>query len=203
MSRLLVIFARNPELGKTKTRLAKTLGDETSLAIYYKLINHAQQITNELPLDVAVYYSSFIDKEDSWDNKRFFKRLQKGNDLGEKMFNAIKEGFEMGYREVLLIGTDIYSLTDTIIMDGFEKLLNSDVVIGPAVDGGYYLIGMKKPHQSIFKLDEWSHSQVFSETLELLKEAKLSFSETFILNDIDEETDLVGTDLELLLKKNI
>ncbi len=203
MSRLLVIFARNPELGRTKTRLAKTLGDETSLAIYYKLINQAQQITNELPLDVAVYYSSFIDKEDSWDNKRYFKRLQKGNDLGEKMFNAINEGFEMGYREVLLIGTDIYSLTDTVIMDGFEKLSNSDVVIGPAVDGGYYLIGMKKPHQSIFKLDEWSHSQVFSETLELLKEAKLSFSETVILNDIDVEADLEGTDLELLLKNNI
>ena len=202
MNRLLIIFAKNPELGKTKTRLAKTLGDEVALAVYFKLINRLQEVTARLSVDRAVYYSSFIDKEDSWDNAVYGKQCQKGNSLGDKMHNAIQEGLDKGYQEVVLVGTDIYSLTNSIIMDGFQKLSSSDVVIGPAVDGGYYLIGMKKPHQSIFRLDEWSHSQVFSETLELLKEAKLSFSETVILNDIDEEADLEGTDLELLIKKS-
>lgn len=199
MNRLLIIFARNPELGKTKTRLAKTLGDEMALAIYYKLINRAQQITQSLPVDTAVYYSNFIDKEDSWDNNKYLKHLQKGNYLGEKMHNAINEGFEIGYDEVILIGTDIYALTEEIIMNGFDKLANNDVVIGPATDGGYYMIGMKKPHESIFKLDKWSHSKVNSQTVELVKQADLTFANTVMLNDIDDEDDLRGTDLELLL----
>ena len=76
MNRLLIIFARNPELGKTKTRLAKKLGDEVALAIYYKLINKMQEVTADLAVDKAIYYSSVIDKEDSWDNTIYQKYLQ-------------------------------------------------------------------------------------------------------------------------------
>lgn len=199
MNNLLIIFARNPELGKTKTRLAKKLGDDVALAIYYKLINKVQEVTADLPIDKAIYYSSFIDKEDSWDNSIYQKYLQKGESLGAKMHNAISEGLNRAYNQVILIGTDIYSLTSDIILEGFDILQTKDVVLGPAEDGGYYLVGMKKPQPSIFTLKKWSHDQVFSETTELIEEASLSFGVTQTLNDIDESDDLIGTDLERLI----
>ncbi|MTI39960.1 TIGR04282 family arsenosugar biosynthesis glycosyltransferase [Fulvivirga lutimaris] len=199
MTRLLIIFARNPELGKTKTRLAKTLGDETALAIYYKLINKVQEVTADLPIDKAVYYSSFIDKEDSWDNNKYQKYLQKGATLGEKMYYAIEESITNGYQQVVLIGTDIYTLSAEIIMKSFDLLNVNDTVLGPAEDGGYYLIGMKRPEPSIFGLKEWSHSEVFSQTVELIKNQGMSYGTTQALSDIDEPNDLKGTDLEALI----
>ena len=201
MNRLLIIFARNPELGKTKTRLAKKLGDEVALAIYYKLINKMQEVTADLSVDKAIYYSSFIDKEDSWDNTIYQKYLQHGDSLGAKMHNAISEGLNRGYNQVVLIGTDIYSLTSDIILEGFDILQTNDLVLGPAKDGGYYLVGMKKPQPSIFNLKKWSHNQVFSQTIELIEDASLTFGTTQVLNDIDEPDDLVGTDLEKIIRK--
>ena len=197
MNRLLIIFARNPELGKIKTRLAKTLGDEMALAIYYKLLAHAQQITHNLDYDKAVYYSSYADTEDNWDNRVYKKKVQKGHDLGERMFNAIDDALAAGYESVVLIGTDIYELTSEIIDNAFNKLTVHDVVIGPAKDGGYYLIGMKKPNSSIFKLSAWSTPGVFSETVKRIENADLSWAKTALLNDIDEPEDLRGTDLYL------
>ncbi len=195
MSKLLIIFARNPELGKTKTRLAKTLGDEMALAIYYKLLSHIQQITEDLDCDKAVYYSGHVDTEDNWENKIYKKKVQKGHDLGEKMHNAINDGLQAGYQSVILIGTDIYELTSEIITSGFEKLENNDVVIGPAKDGGYYLIGMKQSHPNIFKLHAWSTPSVYSNTIKLIEAEKLSWAKTALINDIDELEDLKGTDL--------
>ncbi len=199
MSNLLIIFARNPEIGKTKTRLAAKIGDAAALAIYYKLVNHTQQITAELPCDKAVFYADFVDREDSWDNSKYQKHLQSGSDLGERMFNAIEAGLKMGYQNVVLIGTDIYELTSEIIIDAFQKLEMHDVVIGPAKDGGYYLIGMKQPHRSLFENMTWSHSNVFQDTLMRILKADLNLDQTILLNDIDEPADLLGTDLEEVL----
>ncbi|HNP18118.1 MAG TPA: TIGR04282 family arsenosugar biosynthesis glycosyltransferase [Fulvivirga sp.] len=195
MSNLLIIFARNPELGKTKTRLAKTLGDEMALAIYYKLLSHIQRITKDLDCDKTVYYSGHVDTEDNWDNEIYKKKVQKGHDLGEKMHNAINDGLQAGYKSVVLIGTDIYELTSGIIASGFEKLKSNDVVIGPAKDGGYYLIGMKSPSKAIFQISKWSTPNVFNETVALIEREKFSWAKTALLNDIDELEDLKGTDL--------
>jgi rSAM/selenodomain-associated transferase 1 len=197
MSRLLIIFAKNPELGKIKTRIAKALGDELALAIYYKLLTHTRRVAEHLTCDKAVYYSDYIDTEDNWDNSVYKKKKQKGDDLGLRMHNAINEGLMAGYQSVILIGTDIYELNASIIEKGFEKLENHDVVIGPAKDGGYYLIGMKKPHESIFKLKAWSTPNVFSETMKLVEKEQLNWTQTTLLNDIDEPEDLKGTDLLL------
>jgi uncharacterized protein len=197
MNRLLIIFTRNPELGKIKTRLAKTLGDEMALAIYYKLLARAQHITHKLDCDKVVYYSSYADTEDNWDNRIYKKKVQKGHDLGERMFNAINDGLVAGYESVVLIGTDIYELTGEIIDNAFNKLAANDVVIGPAKDGGYYLIGMKKPNSNIFRLSAWSTPRVFSETVKYVEAENLTWAKTALLNDIDEPGDLKGTDLYL------
>lgn len=199
MTDTLVIFAKNPELGNTKTRIGKKLGDEVALAVYYKLIHHTQSVTQSLSVNKVVYYSNFIDKEDSWDNQIYQKKKQVQFDLGERMNDAINQELNLGAGKVVLIGTDIYTLTEDIIKDAFEKLNSHDVVLGPSKDGGYYLIGLKKLSPLLFGLKEWSHPEVYNQTISLIKDEKLSYSTTQFLNDIDEPEDLFGTDLEKLI----
>lgn len=200
MTDALIIFAKNPQLGKTKTRIGNQLGDEVALAVYFQLLNRAQQITQLLRQDKFVFYSDFIDKEDSWSNEYYKKEKQLGNDLGARMSDAMNKIFADGYEKVVLIGTDIYELTGDIINEAFEKLNDHDMVLGPAKDGGYYLIGLKKPNPSVFKLSKWSTNMVLEETLQLAKKSSLNTALLQELNDIDEPEDMIGTDLERLMK---
>lgn len=192
---LLILFVKNPELGKVKTRLAKSIGDEQALAIYFKLLANAFEMTEALACDVAIYYGQYIDSEDQWDNKKYQKYMQRGETLGDKMHNAIANGLTNGYKKVSLVGSDIYDLNADIISDSFKKLDEADVVLGPAEDGGYYLVGMKSPNKKIFDLKEWSTVDVFNETVALIKKEGLKYATTAVLNDIDNLEDLKGTDL--------
>ena len=192
----LILFVKNPELGKVKTRLAKSIGDEKALAIYFKLLSNAYQMTETLRCDVAIYYSKFIDSEDYWDNNKYDKYIQTGETLGDKMHNAIAHSLDMGYKKVSLVGSDIYDLTAEIIHDSFGKLDTHDVALGPAEDGGYYLIGMKRPNKNIFKLEQWSTTEVLNETIEMIKKEGLSYAPTATLNDIDNLEDLKRTPLK-------
>ncbi|MFN6090440.1 MAG: TIGR04282 family arsenosugar biosynthesis glycosyltransferase [Cyclobacteriaceae bacterium] len=187
---LLIIFYRNPELGKVKTRLAKTLGDEKALAIYLKLSSHTRAITENLAIDKVIYYSNFVDTEDAWPNTTFQKKLQNGNDLGEKMNNAFVEGFQSGYERVCIIGTDCLELSKDIIQQAFDQLVCYDAVIGPAKDGGYYLLGMKKPMPELFKNKAWSSDTVATDTIQNFKDLSLSYAQLAVLTDVDEEKDL-------------
>ncbi len=190
---LLIIFYRNPELGKVKTRLAKTLGDEKALAIYLKLSSHTRAITENLAIDKVIYYSNFVDTEDVWPNTTFQKKLQNGNDLGEKMNNAFAEGFQSGYERVCIIGTDCFELSRDIIKQAFDQLHTNDAVIGPAKDGGYYLLGMKKPIPVLFKNKAWSSDTVATDTIQNFKDLSLSYAQLAVLTDVDEEKDLPPT----------
>jgi hypothetical protein len=190
LKNLLIIFYRNPELGKVKTRLAKTLGDEKALAIYLKLSSHTRAITENLAIDKVIYYSNFVDTEDVWPNTTFQKKLQNGNDLGEKMNNAFVEGFQSGYERVCIIGTDCLELSKDIIQQAFDQLVCYDVVIGPAKDGGYYLLGMKKPMPELFKNKAWSSDTVATDTIQNFKDLSLSYAQLAVLTDVDEEKDL-------------
>lgn len=191
----LIVFVKNPELGQVKTRLAKSIGEEAALAIYLKLLSHTYEVTSKLDCDVAIYYGKYIDSEDYWENKKFKKFKQFGNDLGERMHNAIAQSLERGYDKVCLVGSDIYELNFQIIQDAFNRLDKNDVVIGPARDGGYYLIGMKEPHRKLFQLTGWSTPHVFKETIDKIEQAGLTFDQTKMLNDIDDINDLKETDL--------
>jgi rSAM/selenodomain-associated transferase 1 len=187
---LLIIFYRNPELGKVKTRLAKTLGDEKALAIYLKLSSHTRAVTENLAIDKVIYYSNFVDTEDVWPNTSFQKKLQNGNDLGEKMLNAFADGFKNGYQRICIIGTDCFELSGDIIEQAFEQLHTNDAVIGPAKDGGYYLLGMKRPIQELFKNKTWSSESVATDTIQNFKDLSITFSQLVVLSDVDEEKDL-------------
>ncbi|MFL0095080.1 TIGR04282 family arsenosugar biosynthesis glycosyltransferase [Tenacibaculum maritimum] len=180
---LLLIFTRNPELGKVKTRLAKAVGNETALTIYKFLLDKTKKVTQNLNCDKAVYYSVQIRNHDIWEEKNYQKKLQKGEDLGIRMHNAFQEAFENNYEKVLIIGSDLYDLTPNHIHEAFDKLNSNEVVIGPAKDGGYYLLGMKKLIPSIFKNKNWGTSSVRRDTLKDLEKVNVHLLEP--LNDVD------------------
>jgi rSAM/selenodomain-associated transferase 1 len=186
---LLLIFTRNPELGKAKTRLAKTVGNETALEIYKFLLQKTRDISSKVNADKAVYYSVKIRENDIWDASIYQKHQQFGEDLGIRMLNAFKNGFEAGYDKVMIIGSDLYDLTSTNIDNAFHQLEENDVVLGPALDGGYYLLGMKKMHQQVFQNKEWGTETVRKDTLQDLIYQQVKLLEE--KNDIDVYEDII------------
>ena len=187
----LIIFAKNPEAGKVKTRLAATIGDEAALIVYHRLLFHTATVTGELAMDKFVFYSEQIIHQDIWENKLFFKQIQKGNDLGERMENAFEDLFDKGYDKIVIIGTDCPVLTTGIITSAFTCLDTHNVVIGPAGDGGYYLLGMKQMHVSLFQNIPWSTNTVLVDTMYRCDALKLNYASLSTLNDIDVEKDLI------------
>jgi len=185
---LLIIFTRNPILGKVKTRLAKTVGDKTALDIYTFLLKKTKEITLDSPCDKVVYYSEKIIKNDIWNCNSFRKEVQSGEDLGAKMKNSFYDAFENNYRKVVLIGSDIYDLESYHINEAFKKLDTNDVVMGPALDGGYYLIGLKKMHPKIFDNKRWGSSTVRKDTLKNLEKVDVHLLP--VLNDVDVIEDI-------------
>jgi uncharacterized protein len=184
----LIIFTRNPQLGKVKTRLAKTIGNERALEVYNDLLIHTMIETQYLGCDKFVFYDEDIEKNDLWSKKIYKKEMQFGKDLGAKMQNAFQTVFDLGYQNCVIIGSDLFDLKSWHIDEAFNKLEVNDIVIGPAEDGGYYLLGLKKVIPPIFRNKDWGKSTVLSSTLNDLKNYKIDFMET--LNDIDTFEDL-------------
>jgi rSAM/selenodomain-associated transferase 1 len=187
---LLLVFTRNPELGKVKTRLAKTVGAETALKIYTFLLERTRDIAVKVTSDKAVYYSVKIREKDIWDATIFQKHQQFGEDLGLRMLHAFKNGFEAGYKKVMIIGSDLYDLTPKSIENAFVYLDKNEVVIGPAADGGYYLLGMNSLEEKVFKNKDWGTETVRKDTLEDLKDKKVKLLE--VKNDIDIYEDILN-----------
>ena len=184
----LIIFTRNPILGKVKTRLAKSVGNEIALEIYQFLLNKTKEVKLNIPADKVVFYSEEITNKDIWDATIYKKELQKGRDLGAKMSNAFKTCFKDGYEKVVLIGSDLFDLEEFHIREAFEKLEKNDAVIGPALDGGYYLLGLKKMHPKIFMNKNWGTATVRKNTMKNLEKVNVHLLP--ILNDVDVIEDI-------------
>ena len=197
---LIMVFTRNPELGIVKTRLAKTIGNNSALKIYNYLLSHTEKVIKQIDSDKIIYYSVKVRNNDIWDDLIYKKNLQKGNDLGLKMQNAFKDAFENNYYKVIIVGSDLFDLKPEHITNAFKKLDQHDIVIGPALDGGYYLIGMNKLHSCIFKNKNWGTSTVLKDTLKDLQHLDVFLLEE--LNDIDTFEDLKDnkTHKELITK---
>ncbi len=185
---LLLIFTRNPELGKCKTRLAATIGDHAALEIYKFLLNHTVTITKNLGGEKHVYYSECVWENDIWDNLRFDKKLQQGDDLGQRMQNAFENGFNSGFEKIIIIGSDMYDLSQSDLEEAFSKLEANEFVIGPAEDGGYYLLGMTALNHSVFQNKSWGTETVLSDTINDLKDKKVFMLPT--KNDVDHYEDI-------------
>lgn len=185
---LILVFVRNPELGKVKTRLSKTIGDRDALKIYTILLNHTESVINSNSADKVVYYSEEIQQNDLWSETLYQKKLQKGPDLGARMQHAFETAFKDLYEKVVIVGSDLYDLNPTHIEDALKALETHDLVLGPSLDGGYYLLGMKELHSAVFKNKLWGTDSVLESTLKDLKLQNVKLLDA--LNDIDTFEDL-------------
>jgi len=193
---LLIVFVKNIQLGKVKTRLAKTIGDEGAFEIYKELFKITENVTTNLSVDKRIYFSNAV-IDSKWPNT--YKAIQQGVDLGERMKNAFIDGFADGYDKIVLIGSDLPEISEEIILSAFKKLHDNELVFGPADDGGYYLIGQSKLYRAPFENKPWSTSNLLEITLTELKTKNTRFSLLQNLNDIDTFEDLIASNF---YKKN-
>ncbi|MDO7137980.1 TIGR04282 family arsenosugar biosynthesis glycosyltransferase [Algibacter lectus] len=187
---LVIVFVKNIKLGKVKTRLAATIGNQGAFDVYTQLVDVTEKAIKNIKADKRIYFSEAV-VENTWKNN--FKAVQQGESLGDRMSHAFKQGFEDGYDRIVLIGSDLPDITESQINAGLQALHTNEVVFGPAEDGGYYLVGFSKFHDFVFQNKPWSQDNLLEETLNELKENRVSFSTLETLNDIDTFEDLIAS----------
>ncbi len=186
---LLIVFAKNPVLGKVKSRLAKSIGFYNSFLVYKELLYKTHEVIKDIDIPKLVCYSDFVDHNDLWENDIYQKIQQKGDDIGIRMRNAFKEAFNQAYKRIVLIGSDIINLKPGIIYEAFNTLNESDVVFGPAKDGGYYLLGMNTLHEGLFHNISWGSNKVFIQSLNNCLSLDLKTKLVKELSDLDRVED--------------
>ena len=189
-STALIIFVRNPVLGQVKTRLAKDIGDERARAIYLQLLQHTLEITRGLSFRKFIYYADEVSDYDLWSVPGYTKRKQNGTDLGERMLNSFKELFEQGFSRIVIIGSDCLQLQTENLQEAVALLESNAAVIGPASDGGYYLLGLTKLYPELFLNKPWSTDQVFAKTIDDFNNQGITYALLKELSDIDDISDL-------------
>tara|TARA_B110000211_G_C14024959_1_gene529369 strand:+ start:325 stop:924 length:600 start_codon:yes stop_codon:yes gene_type:complete len=188
-----IVFVKNPELGKVKTRLAKSIGDEGALKVYKFLLKFTEDlIRNSRAEQLFLYHHEEIIEANKWDVLNCENRMQSKGDLGDKMQSAFEYVFSKGFNHVVILGSDCLEITPEILNNSFLELEKSDSVIGPAKDGGYYLLGLNKMIPEIFNDMPWSRSSLFEETLKGIESKKLNYKLLPILSDVDYLQDLEG-----------
>jgi hypothetical protein len=188
--RLLIVFSKNPMAGCVKTRLAASIGDREALEVYETLRSLTGQAAAKAESERAIFYSDFLPETDLLLTGNAEAHLQEGNDLGERMHRAFLKGFGLGFRQIVLIGTDCPALSTFLIDRAFECLTGDDVVMGPARDGGFYLVGMNSPLPELFLDRAWSTKEVLNDSLRIIREHRLSCELLPALSDIDTIDDL-------------
>jgi len=198
MSNTILIFAKWPEAGNVKTRLAKDIGDEEALIFYRNMVQQTIRIARELEQDSELHSEvvlQFSPPEKAmhfqeWLGDDITYRPQSSGDLGERLAQGMETAFQAGSEKVLVIGTDCPKLKSEHLCQAFNVLLGKDAVIGGAKDGGYYLLGLNAPWPDVFQDIEWSTSRVFQQTTKRFKENRLQFDRLEVLRDVDTLSDL-------------
>jgi rSAM/selenodomain-associated transferase 1 len=188
MNRALILFFKNPEKGKVKTRLAVSTGEDDALKIYEFLLERTRRTALATTATYFVFYSDFIPAEDGWEPNLFEKHLQKGADLGQRMHHALAFALAR-FEKAVLIGGDIPGLQPEILETAFRLLDEVPVVWGPAADGGYYLVGLRQANPTLFEVDAWSTPDVLQQSLEKCRQCGLSWHLLPVLEDVDTEDD--------------
>ena len=192
LNNVLIIFVKYPEPGFVKTRLAEKIGKDKAAFLYRLFVEAILARTDDIGFRriIFCYPPKKIHGFRDWlgDNEVYF---QEGDTLGERLSNAFEVTFKNGARRIVAIGTDSPTIDKKVILEAFKELDAKECVIGPAQDGGYYLIGLSRLHKEIFKDINWSTKDVFSQTKDKVNKLGLEFS---ILNkeiDIDSFDDLL------------
>ena len=193
MNNALILFTRVPIPGMTKTRLMPFLTGEECAKIHSCFVKDIYEKVKEVEADIFVFYTPK-------DEKKLLKNIlddeavylpQYGEDLGQRMKNAIGICLRMGYEKVILMGTDIPQIHPETLTDAFENLDKKDIVIHPTFDGGYYLIGMKKEYESIWKIERYGTNTVIYDTLQHMRREHLSTAVGQMYYDVDDRDDLL------------
>jgi len=185
----LIIFQKNAVLGKVKTRLSVDVGDVVAMEIYQELVRHTHEVCKNVEVQKFLFFSDFISDDTSEYGTDYQFEVQAGNDLGSRMANAFGRIFSKGYEKIVILGTDCGELESRILAEAFELLENHEVVIGPASDGGYYLLGMKKLIVDLFVDIPWSTEKVLFLTMEKLENKSISYDLLKTLSDVDRIED--------------
>src|SRR5699024_6521982 len=139
----------NLQKGKVKTRLAETIGEARALDIYRELLTITKSVVEPLEIARQVWYSDYIDEDDLWPGVAYEKRVQEGKNLGMRMQMAFRRAFGSGFEKVIIIGSDCAEISTSLLRQAFDRLNNHGAVIGPAADGGYYLLGTNRFYPDI------------------------------------------------------
>jgi rSAM/selenodomain-associated transferase 1 len=191
----LVVFTRFPEPGITKTRLIPFLGAEGAANLQRQMTEHTITQIKDLQIsNISVeicFAGGDISLMQAWLGDEFIYQPQGDGDLGERMMRSLTRAFNHNAVKVIIIGTDCPDIDTDILTSAFTNLDTSDLVLGPAVDGGYYLIGLRYPYPELFVNINWGTSRVFQQTIDIARKLNLSVTQLIYLTDIDHPEDLV------------
>ena len=188
MNRLLMVFIKDSSKYPVKTRLKTSIGKNKSIWVYNQILKKTALVLKNIKTDIAVFHYNSIISKNPFKNFSKWNKIQIGENLGKKISNAFNWGFEKGYKKIIIIGSDLWDLNEEIINTGFIELNKNKVVIGPSIDGGYYLLGLNQKMPKIFEGIKWGTQSVLAETLKLLEHEPYILPE---LNDIDTFEDLI------------
>jgi uncharacterized protein len=192
--RSVILFVKLPEKGRVKSRLARQLGEDAALSLYENMVLDAVDMLKRgrFPFRICYTPPDARDRMAVWLGREHDYLPQTGDDLGDRMEGAFARVFSTAVEEALLVGSDIPGLTTGIIEEAFASLVRNDAVIGPADDGGYYLIGFRKNTftPGIFHDMVWSTSTVFRMTMDRLHDASRKVHILSELTDVDTVEDL-------------
>ena len=199
----LVVFLKYPEENRVKTRLAATIGAERACGFYRESAKFvADSVRGSENWETLFFYAPEGKRKETveWlggDGSLFF--AQGGESLGERMSLAFGECFSMGFENVAIIGTDCVFVTRDDVETAFGLLSGDrfDAVLGPAADGGYYLLGLCGRNDAVFADMEWSTGRVLEETARRMRAGGLRCAFMRELADIDEEEDIRMEDIEV------
>ena len=203
MKNAIILFTRLPIEGKTKTRLQKVFSPKECAKLHIAFLKDLNTCFSNLDIDYFIYYTPDKDNKllvDIFQKAKAYK-LQEGIDLGEKMYNAIFEVLESGYDSCVLIGSDIPQINSKDFFRAFDDLNYTDIVLGPTLDYGYYLVGMKKPYLEVFKNQVYGEGSVLKNTIESIKNANLEYKLINSHLDIDEPEDVFNYSQKMLLNE--
>jgi hypothetical protein len=191
--RIVALFVKAPIPGRVKTRLARDIGDEAACSIYSELVERVVQQIQASGFPLALFFDGDEDAlPDRWKRHACCRIRQQGDDLGERMAHAFRQLFDTGYQSVLLCGSDIPGIDAAYLQQAIVLLHSHDLIIGPALDGGYCLIGFHRHSftSTVFEQIPWSTAQVLALTLAAAESSGLSIGMLPALRDIDTLDDL-------------
>lgn len=196
MKKALICFTRIPKPGKTKTRLMPFLSGENCTGLHTAFLRDISRILEEYAVPCYIYYTGLEEPSELQVLKDIFPFAagflpQLGEDLGEKMHNALKHVLSLGYEACLLTGSDLPLMGAKHFDSGFKALEKADVTLGPTEDGGYYLVGIKKPCPELFSNQQYGGGSVYESSVAAIAHSGQSFCQALHCSDVDTPEDLM------------